>query len=98
MDQFEQLPLQIEGGAFAVNSRRQVVFWNRTCERLLGVPARAALGQPCFKVIRANEASGRRFRGRRSPATAVGQRVSGSFATARPMARDARPQAGDAGR
>lgn len=65
MDQLEQLPLQIEGGAFAVDSRRQVVFWNRTCERLLGVPARAALGQPCFQVIRANEASGRRFCGKR---------------------------------
>ena len=65
MDQFERLPLRIEGGAFAVDSRRQVVFWNRACERLLGVPARAALGQPCFQVIRANEASGRRYCGKR---------------------------------
>jgi DNA-binding CsgD family transcriptional regulator len=65
MDSFEQLSLQIEGGAFAVDSRRRVVFWNRACERLLGVPAQAALGQPCFKVIRASEASGRRFCGRR---------------------------------
>lgn len=65
MDPFEQWSLQIEGGAFAVNSKRQVVFWNRACEQLLGIPARAALGQPCFKVIRANEASGRRFCGKR---------------------------------
>lgn len=65
MDPFEEWSLQIEGGAFAVDSRRQVVFWNRACERLLGVPAQAALGQPCFKVIRASEASGRRFCGKR---------------------------------
>lgn len=65
MDQFERLPLRIEGGAFAVDSRRQVVFWNGACERLLGVPARAALGRPCFDVFRANEASGRRYCGRR---------------------------------
>ncbi|TAK45346.1 MAG: PAS domain-containing protein [Betaproteobacteria bacterium] len=65
MDQFEQILLQMQDGAFAVDSRRQVVFWNRTCERLLGVPARAALGQPCFQVIRAHEASGRRYCGQR---------------------------------
>lgn len=61
MDQFERLSLRIEGGAFAVDSRRQVVFWNQACERLLGVSARAALGQPCFHVIRANGASGGRY-------------------------------------
>ncbi|TAK50691.1 MAG: PAS domain-containing protein [Betaproteobacteria bacterium] len=65
MDQIEQILQQMQDGAFAVDSRRQVVFWNRTCERMLGVSARAALGQPCFQLIRAHEASGRRYCGKR---------------------------------
>lgn len=65
MDQFEQLFLRMEDGAFAVDSRRRVVFWNPACERLLGVSARAALGQPCCEVVRASDASGERYCGAR---------------------------------
>lgn len=65
MSQFEQLLLQMEDGAFAVDARRRVVFWNPACERLLGVSARAALGQPCFEVVGATGASGDRYCGAR---------------------------------
>lgn len=63
MDPFEQLLMGSEDAAFAVDARRRVVFWNPACERLLGVPARAALGQPCCEVTRACDASGARFCG-----------------------------------
>lgn len=65
MDQFEQFLLQMDDGAFAVDARRRVVFWNPACERLLGVPARAALGQPCCEVVGARKASGERYCGAR---------------------------------
>ncbi len=65
MDQFEQLFLQMEDGAFAVDSRRRVAFWNPACERLLGVPAQTALGQSCCEVVGARKASGERFCGAR---------------------------------
>ncbi len=83
MDQFEQVLLQMQDGAFAVDSRRQVVFWNRTCERLLGVPARAALGQQCFQVIQAREASGRRYCGKRC--TLAGLARGGAAPKAMPL-------------
>lgn len=65
MDQFERFLLQLEDGAFAVDPWQRVVFWNPACERLLGVSARAALGQPCCEVVRASEASGERYCGAR---------------------------------
>jgi DNA-binding CsgD family transcriptional regulator len=65
MDQFEQFLLQAGDGAFAIDPRRQVVFWNPGCERLLGVSARAALGQTCCEVVRGCDASGELYCGPR---------------------------------
>lgn len=63
MDPFEQFLLEAGDAAFAVDPRRRVVYWNSACEDLLGVPARAALGQPCCDLVRAVDASGGRYCG-----------------------------------
>lgn len=63
MARFEQLLLQMDEGAFAVDARRRVVFWNPACERLLQTAARAVLGRPCHEVIGARRASGERYCG-----------------------------------
>lgn len=65
MDRLEEFLYQMEDGAFAVDARRRIVFWNSACERLLGKSSREALGTHCFEVVRANAASGDRYCGAR---------------------------------
>ena len=73
MDRFEQLFLQMDDGAFAVDSRRRIVFWNPACERLLGVPAQTALGRSCCEVVGARKASGERYCGARCALAGLAQ-------------------------
>ncbi len=65
MDRLEEFLLQMEDGAFAVDARRRIVFWNSACERMLGKSSREALEQHCFEVVRASTASGERYCGAR---------------------------------
>ena len=57
------LLFQLADGAFAVDARRRVIFWNPACEELLGVPAREALGRPCHEVVHLCDGSGKRYCG-----------------------------------
>lgn len=77
MDRFEQFLLETGDGAFAVDPRRRIVFWSPDCERLLGVSAPAALGQPCWEVVRGCDGSGKRYCG---PRCAPGRLVQGGAA------------------
>ncbi len=36
---------------FAVDSADRIILWNKACERLLGRPARTAIGKPCYEVL-----------------------------------------------
>lgn len=65
MDRLEEFLSQMEDGAFAVDARRRIVFWNPACERMLGKSSRETLGQHCFEVVRANATSGERYCGAR---------------------------------
>lgn len=51
MDRFMQLLFRSADGAFAVDAGQRVVFWNPACERLLGQPARTAMGRICCEVL-----------------------------------------------
>lgn len=45
-------------GAFAVDLKQRVVFWNPACEQLLKRPARLALGRRCCDVLLGCNAAG----------------------------------------
>ena len=51
MDSLMQLLFRSADGAFAVDAGQRIVFWNPACERLLGQPARAAMGRQCCEVL-----------------------------------------------
>lgn len=36
---------------FALDSTDRIIVWNQACERLLGTPAAAALGRPCYQAV-----------------------------------------------
>jgi DNA-binding CsgD family transcriptional regulator len=44
--------------AFAIDATDRIVFWNKECEDLLGIPSRQALGKYCFDVIGGRDANG----------------------------------------
>lgn len=48
-------------GVFAVDADERIVFWNDACERELGVPSRAAVGQACYDLVGARTMSGLPF-------------------------------------
>jgi len=48
-------------GVFAVDVKERIVFWNKACEQLLGIPAQAAIGHACFDVVHASDLSGQPF-------------------------------------
>ena len=43
---------------FAVDSAQRIILWNKACERLLGRPARSAVGKPCYDVLCGRDANG----------------------------------------
>ncbi|WHZ24328.1 MAG: Transcriptional regulator, LuxR family [Nitrospira sp.] len=48
-------------GAMLADEHGQVIFWNRTAERLLGFKACDVLGRPCHEVMRGETVSGHSF-------------------------------------
>jgi PAS domain S-box-containing protein len=36
---------------FAIDGADRIILWNKSCETLLGLPARRALGKPCYEVL-----------------------------------------------
>ena len=43
---------------FAVDSAQRIILWNKACERLLGRPARSAVGKPCYDILCGRDANG----------------------------------------
>ena len=62
--------------AFVVDGRMRIVDWNRAAAELTGVPADAAVGRPCWQVIRGVDRDGRRVC---SPQCAVVRAVAGGW-------------------
>mgnify|MGYP001572761099 FL=1 len=43
--------VQTADGAFAIDHRHRIVFWNKACERIFGLDPRSVLGKPCWEVV-----------------------------------------------
>lgn len=46
---------------FAVDGSDKIVLWNAACEKLLGTPAAAALGRPCYQIVCGRDVYGNVF-------------------------------------
>jgi len=46
---------------FATDASDRIILWNKECESLLGVPARRAVGKPCYEVVCGRDGSGNRY-------------------------------------
>jgi DNA-binding CsgD family transcriptional regulator len=42
---------------FAIDGADRIILWNKPCEALLGLPARRALGKPCYEVMCGRDAN-----------------------------------------
>jgi PAS domain S-box-containing protein len=52
---------------FAMDGSNRIIYWNKASEELLGVPARAALGKPCFEVMDGRDTYGNAYCHRSCP-------------------------------
>jgi DNA-binding CsgD family transcriptional regulator len=52
---------------FAMDGGNRITHWNKACEVLLGVSARAAIGKPCFEVLDGRDAYGNDYCHRSCP-------------------------------
>ena len=43
---------------FAVDSAQRIILWNKACERLLGRPARSAVGKACYDILCGRDVNG----------------------------------------
>jgi DNA-binding CsgD family transcriptional regulator len=46
---------------FAMDASLRIIRWNKAAEALVGHPARAVLGKPCYEVLRGLDASGNTY-------------------------------------
>lgn len=42
-------------GAFAVDAKQRIIFWNPACAQLFGIPGKKALGRCCSEVVRGKD-------------------------------------------
>lgn len=58
-----------ENGApvFAIDSAERIVYWNKECEKLLGVPAQKVLGRRCYQAIGGRDCWGNSYCSRNCP-------------------------------
>lgn len=40
---------------FVMDARNRIIRWNKACESLLGLPARAVMGKPCHEVVQGRD-------------------------------------------
>lgn len=50
--------MRTSDGAFVMNEKNQVIFWNRAAERLLGYTAEEAAGRLCYEVLGGRDEAG----------------------------------------
>lgn len=53
--------------ACAINHKKRVVYWNPAAEKLLGISAEEAAGQPCWKLLQGKTLAGKPFCGAQCP-------------------------------
>jgi len=51
MDQVLAVLAQTADGAYALDQRQRIVFWNAAAERILGYGAEEVIGRPCYEVF-----------------------------------------------
>jgi DNA-binding CsgD family transcriptional regulator len=39
----------------------RIIHWNKACETLIGLPARAVIGKPCYEVMEGRDANGNEY-------------------------------------
>ena len=59
MQQLFQALTQTSDGAFVIDRRQRIIFWNRAARRILGYPGAEALGQRCYQILGGRDAQGR---------------------------------------
>jgi PAS domain S-box-containing protein len=42
---------------FAIDGADRIILWNKSCETLLGLPARKVMGKPCYEVMCGRDAN-----------------------------------------
>ncbi len=52
---------------FAMDASLRIIRWNKAAEALVGHPARAVLGKPCYEVLRGRDANGNTYCHRNCP-------------------------------
>lgn len=58
MEDILQLLGQTADGAFVVDSNQQLVFWNKSAQKLIGLRADEVLGRHCYHVIAGRDETG----------------------------------------
>lgn len=71
MSPIYDLMVRSTDGLFAINSEKQIIFWNRACEQLTGIPADEALGAGCHEVLNGHDPHGRALCGPNCPISAL---------------------------
>jgi DNA-binding CsgD family transcriptional regulator len=61
MSTVQDLILHSSDGVFGIDSDQTVVFWNRACESMTGIPAEQAVGSHCHDLLRGRDLMGRPF-------------------------------------
>ncbi len=56
LDFLEELVNRSADGAYVVNESQRIIAWNAAAERLVGIPAKDALGKSCYQVVRGRTA------------------------------------------
>ncbi len=58
--EIDQLSLK-DLAAYAIDGAQRIIAWNKQCEALLGIPARAVLGKHCYEVLAGRDANGNSY-------------------------------------
>jgi len=56
---FPDMMLHSIDGVFAIGTEQIVLFWNRACESITGIPASEAIGKSCNEVLKGHDPNGR---------------------------------------
>lgn len=59
MSSFPNLMLHSVDGVFGIGAGQTVLFWNRACESITGIPASKAVGSSCHEVLKGQDPTGR---------------------------------------
>jgi len=55
---FESLS-RTNDGAFVIDARHRIIFWNQAAEKILGFTAQEVIGRPCYEILGGRDERGR---------------------------------------